>query len=204
MCTACCSSRLVFVPDIQCVFWEVRTVCLTNLVHEMSRAAHSLSYSAEITTEWSCTSAPPIRLHALGRENFPFCVLPTQYLSEEPTVEAREPANKATILTLHFWNFSSYVSQCTMETVQQFNPKSTGCVQINYRSILQNLITDASSVTKLFIPPSDRRLGRTTTSKLPSERALNRHKFQDTPTTLGRWGSRFPPTLVYAFPARWQ
>jgi hypothetical protein len=40
--------------------------------------------------------------------------------------------------------------------------------------------------------------------------ALNRHetvtsrKFQDTPTTLGRWGSYFPPTLVYAFPARWQ
>jgi hypothetical protein len=50
----------------------------------------------------------------------------------------------------------------------------------------------------------------TTTSKLPSERALNRHKtvtsreFQDTPTTLGRRGSHFPPTLVYAFPARWQ
>jgi hypothetical protein len=32
---------------------------------------------------------------------------------------------------------------------------------------------DASSVTKLFIPPSDRRLRRTTTSKLPSERVLN-------------------------------
>jgi hypothetical protein len=32
-----------------------------------------------------------------------------------------------------------------------------------------------SSVTKLFIPPSDRRLRRTTKSKLPSERALNRH-----------------------------
>jgi hypothetical protein len=29
-------------------------------------------------------------------------------------------------------------------------------------------------------------------------------KFQDTPTTLGRWGSHFPPTMVYAFPARWQ
>jgi hypothetical protein len=73
---------------------------------------------------------------------------------------------------------------------------------INYRSILQNLMTDVSSVTKLFIPPSDRRLRRTTTFKLLSERALNRHKFQDTPTTLGRWGSHFPPTLVYAFPAR--
>jgi hypothetical protein len=28
-------------------------------------------------------------------------------------------------------------------------------------------------------------------------------KFQNTPTTFGRWGSHFPPTLVYAFPARW-
>jgi hypothetical protein len=77
-------------------------------------------------------------------------------------------------------------------------------VRINYRSILQNVMTDASSVTKLTIPPSDRRLRRTTMSKLQSERALNRHKFQDTPTTLGRWGSHFPPTLVYDFPARWQ
>jgi len=67
-----------------------------------------------------------------------------------------------------------------------------------------SLITNASSVTKLFIPPLDRRLRRTTTSKLPSECALNRHKFQDTPTTLSWWGSHFPPTLVYAFPARWQ
>jgi hypothetical protein len=53
-----------------------------------------------------------------------------------------------------------------------------------------SLMTDASSITKLFIPPSHRRLRRTTTSKLPSERALNRHKtsrkFEDTPTTLGR------------------
>jgi hypothetical protein len=38
----------------------------------------------------------------------------------------------------------------------------------------------------------------------------NRHKtvtlrkFQDTLTTLGQWGSHFPPALVYAFPARWQ
>jgi hypothetical protein len=77
-------------------------------------------------------------------------------------------------------------------------------VRINYRTILQNLMTDASSGTKLFIPHWDRRLRRTTTSKLPSQRALNRHKFQDTPTTLSRWGSHFPPTLVYAFPARWQ
>jgi hypothetical protein len=77
-------------------------------------------------------------------------------------------------------------------------------VRINCRSILQNLMTDASSVTKLFIPPSDRRLRRTTTSKLPSEHAFYRHKFQDTPTTLVRWGSHFPPTMVYAFPARWQ
>jgi len=44
------------------------------------------------------------------------------------------------------------------------------------------------------------------TSKLPSERALNLHKtvtsrkFQDTPTTLGWWGSHFPPTLVTLFP----
>jgi hypothetical protein len=66
-----------------------------------------------------------------------------------------------------------------------------------------SMITDTSSVTKLFIPPSDRRLRSTTTSKLLSVRALNRHKFQDTPTTLGRWDSHFPPTLVYAFPARW-
>jgi hypothetical protein len=36
--------------------------------------------------------------------------------------------------------------------------------------------TTLSSVTKLFIPPSDRRLRRTTTSKFPSEHALNRHK----------------------------
>jgi hypothetical protein len=47
-------------------------------------------------------------------------------------------------------------------------------------------MTDASSVTKLLIPHCDRRLRRNTTSKLPSERALNRHKFQDTLTTLGR------------------
>jgi hypothetical protein len=77
-------------------------------------------------------------------------------------------------------------------------------VVINYRNILRNLMTGASSVMKLFIPPSDRRLCRTTTSKLPPERALNRHKFQDTPTKLGRWGSHFPPTLVYDFPARRQ
>jgi hypothetical protein len=77
-------------------------------------------------------------------------------------------------------------------------------VRINYRIILQNLMTDASSVTKLLIPPSDRRLRRTATSKLPSERALNRHKFQDTPTTLGRLGSHFPPTLFYALSARRQ
>jgi hypothetical protein len=57
-------------------------------------------------------------------------------------------------------------------------------VRINYRSILQNhiftisLMTDAFSVTKLFILPSNRRLRRTTTSKLPSERALNHHKIQ--------------------------
>jgi hypothetical protein len=45
---------------------------------------------------------------------------------------------------------------------------------------------------------------------LPSERALNRHKtvtsrkLQEKPTTPGQWGSHLPPTLVYAFPARWQ
>jgi hypothetical protein len=76
--------------------------------------------------------------------------------------------------------------------------------RINYGSVLQNLMRDASSVTKLFIPPSDRRLRRTTLSKLPSEHVLNHHKFQDAPTTLGWWGSCFPPTLVYAFPMRWQ
>jgi hypothetical protein len=49
-------------------------------------------------------------------------------------------------------------------------------VRINYRIILQNLMTDTSYVTELFIPPSDRRLKRPTTSKLPSKSALNRHK----------------------------
>jgi hypothetical protein len=48
-------------------------------------------------------------------------------------------------------------------------------VTLGLRGIL-SLMTDASSVTKLFIPPSDRRLSRTTTFKLPSERALNCHK----------------------------
>jgi hypothetical protein len=46
-------------------------------------------------------------------------------------------------------------------------------------------MTDTSSVTKLFIPPSDRRLRRTTTSKMPSERALNRHKIPG-PTNYAR------------------
>ena len=56
----------------------------------------------------------------------------------------------------------------------------------------RSLMTDASCVMKLFLPPSDRHLRRTTTSTLLSERALNLHKtvtsriFQDTPTTLGR------------------
>ena len=38
------------------------------------------------------------------------------------------------------------------------------------------LMIDASPVTKLFVPPSDRRVRRTTTSKLPSEGALIHHK----------------------------
>jgi hypothetical protein len=37
-------------------------------------------------------------------------------------------------------------------------------------------MTDASSVKKFFIPPSDRGLRRSTKSKLPSKRTLNRHK----------------------------
>ena len=54
-----------------------------------------------------------------------------------------------------------------------------------------SLMTNAASVTKLFIPPSDQCLRRTTMSKLPSQRALHHHKtvtshkFQDSPTTLG-------------------
>ena len=104
--------------------------------------------------------------------------------------------------------------QCKFECFSRYR------VRINYRRILQNrlfsntwppprdlsLMTDASSVTKMSIPPSDGRLRRTTTSKLPSERALNRHKtvtsrkFQDTPTTVCRRGSHFPPALIYAFP----
>jgi hypothetical protein len=45
----------------------------------------------------------------------------------------------------------------------------------------------------------------TTTSKLPSERALNRHKtvtsrkFQDTPTTLGRCDSHSPSNIGLCF-----
>jgi hypothetical protein len=49
-------------------------------------------------------------------------------------------------------------------------------VRINYQSILQTLMICAAFVTKLFLPPPDRRLRRTTTSKPPSERALNSHK----------------------------
>jgi hypothetical protein len=71
-----------------------------------------------------------------------------------------------------------------------------------------SLKTDASSIMKLFLPPLDRHLRRTTTSKLSSEHVLNRHKnrrkFQDTPTMVGQRGSHFPPTLAYTFPARWQ
>jgi hypothetical protein len=39
-----------------------------------------------------------------------------------------------------------------------------------------SLMTVASSVTKFFISPSDRHLRSTTTSKLASEHAFNRHK----------------------------
>jgi hypothetical protein len=54
------------------------------------------------------------------------------------------------------------------------------------------------------------RLRRTMMPKLLSECALNCHKtvtsrkFQDTPTTLSRWGSSFLPTLIYTFSMRWQ
>jgi hypothetical protein len=68
------------------------------------------------------------------------------------------------------------------------------------RVVLQNNIEGACKLSECFAKrddrcilcneiihtPSDRRLRKTTTSKLPSERALNRHKFQETPTTLGR------------------
>jgi hypothetical protein len=92
------------------------------------------------------------------------------------------------------------------KTAKTGNQESLYRVYINYRRILQNLMKDASSVTKLFIPPSDRRLRRTTSSKLPSECALNHHKtvtlhkFQDTSTTLGRWGShlQFPREMAVA------
>jgi hypothetical protein len=53
-----------------------------------------------------------------------------------------------------------------------------------------SLMTDASSVTKLFTPPSDRCLKRTTTSKLPSERTLNRHKIPG--NTNYAWSVRQP------------
>ena len=62
---------------------------------------------------------------------------------------------------------------------------------------------------KLFIPTSDRRLRRTTTFKLPSEHALNRHKTVTSRKFLDTNYARsvrqpFPSNIVYAFPARWQ
>jgi hypothetical protein len=87
-------------------------------------------------------------------------------------------------------------------------------VRINYWSILQNHIFTNTEQKYTISLPFERGMFAvplvTTASKLPSERALNRHKtvtsrkFRDTPTTLGRWGSHFSPTLVYIFTARWQ
>jgi hypothetical protein len=69
-------------------------------------------------------------------------------------------------------------------------------VGIDYRSILQNHIFTNTEHKYLMLLPFERGMFavplETTTSKLPPERALNRHKtvtsrkFQDTPTTLGR------------------
>jgi hypothetical protein len=72
-------------------------------------------------------------------------------------------------------------------------------VRINYRSTLQNHIFTNTEQKYMMLLPFQRGMFAvslvTTTSKLPPERALNRHKtvtsrkFQDTPTTLGRRGS---------------
>jgi hypothetical protein len=69
-------------------------------------------------------------------------------------------------------------------------------VRKNYRSILQNHIFTNTEQKYMMLLPFERErisvLLVTMTSKLPTERALNRHKtvtsreFQDTPTTLGR------------------
>jgi hypothetical protein len=86
----------------------------------------------------------------------------------------------------HAFSRNVFVLKRTLASRNSVSFGSKNGVRLNYRIILQNMMTDASSVTKLFIRSSDRRLRRTTTSKLPLERAVNRHKFQDTPTTLGR------------------
>jgi hypothetical protein len=69
-------------------------------------------------------------------------------------------------------------------------------VRINYPSILQKHILTNAEQQYMMLLPFERGMFAvplvTTTSKLPSERALNRHKtvtprkFQGTPTTLGR------------------
>jgi hypothetical protein len=69
-------------------------------------------------------------------------------------------------------------------------------VRINYRRNLQNhIFTNTEQKCKMLLTLERGKFSVclvTTTSKLPSERALNRHKtvtlpkFQDTQTTLGR------------------
>jgi hypothetical protein len=69
-------------------------------------------------------------------------------------------------------------------------------VRINYRSILQNHIFTNTEQKYMMLLPSESGMFAvplvTTTSKLPSERALNRHKtvtsrkLQEKPTTPGQ------------------